>query len=128
MSNTTTSTKSNSQERLDYANKMISDYPNFFPEEHRSFILNGQIKIGMTPFEAKAAGGAFFYRVDADQKKWPVDADPYKVMWAQSNHPDDSKIWMTFKNSTQFPSESEQMFRVYFERGKVVSIEIMEQK
>jgi len=79
--------------------------------------------MGMTPFEAKLAGGAFAFKVVADAARWPTNSDPYKVMWAQSLLPDNSEIWMTFKNSTQFPDEPECMFRVHFRRGKVIEIE-----
>ena len=81
------------------------------------------ITLGMTPSEARDAGGAFFFKVTADPTKWPSNPDPYHVMSAQSQHPDDSQIWMTFKNSAQYPFESEQTFRVHFLRGKAVKIE-----
>jgi hypothetical protein len=81
------------------------------------------VVLGMTPSEARHAGGAFFFKVTADPSKWGKNADPYQVMWAQSQQPDDSQIWMTFKNVVQYPSEGEQTFRVYFQRGKAVEIE-----
>ena len=110
-------------EKKGYAELMFSRHPEFFPEQYRDPILRGRIEIGMTPFEAKLAGGAFAFKVIADAARWPKNSDPYKVMWAQSSHPDNSEIWMTFKNSTQFLDESEHIFRVHFWHGKVVEIE-----
>lgn len=81
------------------------------------------VVIGMTPYEAHHAGGAFFFKVIADPTCWGKNADPYQVMWAQSQRPDDSQIWMTFKNAVQYPEEGEQTFRIRFQRGKVVEIE-----
>jgi hypothetical protein len=96
-----------------------------FPEDRRKAILDGVVMIGMTPFEAGLAGGAFAYKVAADPSQWPVNADPYKVMWAQSMLPDKSEIWMIFKNSTQIPGGSDCKFRVYFTRGCASKIEIL---
>jgi hypothetical protein len=78
------------------------------------------VLIGMTPFEARLAGGAFAYKVVADKTKWSEQSDPLKVMWAQSMQADDSEIWMTFKNLSQFPGSNDTVFRVYFERGRAV--------
>ncbi|EWS77133.1 hypothetical protein LPH50_04850 [Xylella taiwanensis] len=49
-------------ENREYAEQMFKEYPKLFPKERRSSILHGIILIGMTPFEAKLAGGAFFIR------------------------------------------------------------------
>lgn len=81
------------------------------------------IVLGMTPTEARHAGGAFFFKVTADPAKWEKNADPYQVMSAQSQQSDDSQIWMTFKNAVQYPAEGEQVFRVHFQRGRAVKIE-----
>lgn len=81
------------------------------------------IVLGMTPTEARHAGGAFFFKVTADPAKWAKNADPYQVMAAQTEQPDNSEIWMTFKNAVQYPAQGEQVFRVHFRHGKAVEIE-----
>jgi hypothetical protein len=111
------------EERNSYAKTMFAQHPELFPEDRRKSILDGVVVIGMTPFEARLAGGAFAYKVVADKTKWPEHSDPLKVMWAQSMQADDSEIWMTFMNSTQFLGSNEAKFRVYFERGHAVRIE-----
>jgi hypothetical protein len=98
-------------------------HPELFPEDRRQSILDGVVLIGMTPFEARLAGGAFAYKVVADKTKWPEQSDPLKVMWAQSMQADDSEIWMTFKNSSQFLGGNDTTFRVDFECGRAVKIE-----
>ena len=106
-----------------YAQTMFSQHPELFPEDRRESILDGVVLIGMTPFEARLAGGAFAYKVVADKTKWPEHSDPLKVMWAQSMQADNSEIWMTFKNLSQFPDGNEMSFRVYFEHGHAVRVE-----
>lgn len=81
----------------------------------------------MAPYEAHLAAGAFIFKVQAGSK-WPNGADPYNVMWAQSLHPDDSKIWMTFETNTQWPDKGLTRFRVFFEHGKAVEIEELTNK
>ncbi|ACA13139.1 hypothetical protein [Xylella fastidiosa] len=110
-------------EDREYAESMFKEHPEIFPKERRSSILHGIILLGMTPFEAKLAGGAFFYKVTADTSRWPEHSDPMKVMWAQSIKPDNSEIWMTFKNAYQFPGEGDIPFRVHFKKGHAVNIE-----
>lgn len=105
---------------------MFARHPELFPENRWSSILDGVVLIGMTPFEARLAGGAFVYRVAADKEKWPEHSDPLTVMWAQSVQADNSEIWMTFKNSSQFIGGNKATFQVYFERGHAVKIEKME--
>ena len=111
------------EERNSYAQTMFAQHPELFPEDRRQSILDGVVLIGMTPFEARLAGGAFAYKVVADKTKWPEQNDPLKVMWAQSMQSDDSEIWMTFMNSTQFQGSKEANFRVSFEHGHAVKIE-----
>lgn len=111
------------EERARYSKTMFLQHPEYFPEERRSSILNGIVVLGMTPFEARLAGGAFTYKVVADTAKWSEHCDPLKVMWAQSMQADNSEIWMTFKNSSQFLSTDNVTFRVHFERGRAVYIE-----
>lgn len=81
-----------------------------------------EITLGMNPYEAHLAGGAYAFRVIADPKHWKEDADPYNVIQAQTLNPDDSQIWMTFQNETQYPNEGLQAFQVTFQQGKVVEI------
>ena len=111
------------KERNSYAQTMFAQHPELFPEDRRQSILDGVVLIGMTPFEARLAGGAFAYKVVADKAKWPEHSDPLKVMWAQSMQADNSEIWMTFKNSSQFLGGNDATFRVYFEHGRAVRIE-----
>ncbi|AON56071.1 hypothetical protein [Herbaspirillum seropedicae] len=111
------------EERSSYAQTMFAQHPELFPEDRRQSILEGVVLIGMTPFEARLAGGAFAYKVVADKAKWSENADPLKVMWAQSMQADNSEIWMTFKNSTQFPGGKDTTFRVYFEHGRALKVE-----
>lgn len=111
------------EERNNYAQTMFAQHPELFPEDRRQSILDGVVLVGMTPFEARLAGGAFAYKVVADKAKWPEHSDPLKVMWAQSMQADDSEIWMTFKNSSQFFDGKEVTFQVYFGRGRAIRIE-----
>lgn len=111
-----------SDERANYARTMFSQHPELFPEARRPSILNGIVEVGMTPFEAKLAGGAFAYRVVADPSRWAEHSNPLEVMWAQSRLPDKSEIWMVFKNKTQFSDNIESSFRVYFEKGHAAKI------
>jgi hypothetical protein len=119
-------TEMNEPDEQAFALKMFAERPELFPEERRQAILEGRVTLGMTPYEAKLAGGAFAFKVIADPKRWPTGADPFKVMWRQSIEADDSQIWMTFKNARQFPGDGERVFRVHFEHGKALEIEVME--
>ena len=110
-------------DRITCAQNYFDQYPQYFPKERRQSILNGVVVLGMTPFEAKLAAGAFYYKVSADKTKWGDNANPFKVMWAQSIEPDNSEIWMMFKNTSQFSSANGIVFRVYFERGHAIRIE-----
>lgn len=110
-------------ERKEYAITLFEQHPECFPENRRTAVLKGIIELGMTPFEAKLTAGTFTYRVIADPTHWPEHSDPINVMWAQSVSPDNSEIWMTFKNMTQFSNRAEQIFRVHFTHGKAVEIE-----
>lgn len=110
-------------ERRDYARRMFIQHPEHFPEERRAAILNGQVTLGMAPFEARLAGGAFTYEVTADPLKWKPHTNPLDVMWAQSASPDDSRIVMSFTNASQYPGEPPWLFKVVFERGRAVSID-----
>jgi hypothetical protein len=81
-----------------------------------------QVTIGMNTHEASLAGGAYFYRVIADEDIWDKDTDPNIIIKTQVTHPDNSQIWMTFQNAIQYPKKGMQTFQVEFQKGKVVSI------
>jgi len=81
-----------------------------------------QITLGMNTREASLAGGAYFYRVIADEDVWDKDTDPTIIIKTQATHPDNSQIWMTFQNVTQYPEKGIQTFQVEFQHGKVVLI------
>ena len=112
--------------RHELALKVFSEYPEMSREDRRPSILNGQIEIGMTPYEAKLAGGEFSYKVMADTTVWVPNTDPLRVMWNQSVAPDGSRIWMTFQNTTQFGTVVERVFTVYFIHGKACNINQVE--
>lgn len=112
-------------ERQNYAETMFKLHPELFPEARRDAIRKGVVIVGMAPFEARLAGGAFAYKVIADKAKWPDGIDPLKVMWAQSMQADDSEIWMIFRNDTQFSEGNDVSFKVHFEKGCAVSVERM---
>jgi hypothetical protein len=92
--------------------------------DFRSAIERGQIRIGMAPDEAAAAGGGAFSEVQQDLKVWPQSGtDPWRVLAAQRLHPDDSKITLTFRNTTQFETKTPVPFSVVFVRGRAARIE-----
>jgi hypothetical protein len=111
------------QERVKNANEVFDANPTHFTKTLRETILKGTVTLGIDPYSAQLAGGAFFYKVVADTRFWPSGSDPMNVMWAQTFKPDQSEIWMTFKNKTQFSSKQDIQFRVYFENGRSVKIE-----
>lgn len=108
--------------RHELALKVFSEYPEMSRKDRRQSILDGKIEIGMTPYEAKLAGGDFSYKLMADTTVWAPNTDPLKVMWNQSIAPDASRIWMTFQNITQFGTVAERVFSVYFIHGKARNI------
>jgi hypothetical protein len=85
-------------------------------------ILRHKITLGMTPHEARLAGGSFFFKVEADPLHWPQGSDPLIVIASQTTRPDDSKITLTFRNSTQFDSQEPVTFRVEVRKGRVADI------
>ncbi len=92
--------------------------------DFRSAIERGQVMIGMAPDEAAAAGGGSFCEVQQDPKVWPQSGtDPWRVLAAQRLNPDDSKITLTFRNTTQFGTNTPVPFSVVFVRGRVARIE-----
>jgi len=110
------------QKVLEIAQEAIQEYGDKISLEAREHILVQRVVLGMSPFEALLAGGAFVFRVEPDRKVWPIGTDPYRIIYGQSHTPDDSKIWMTFENETQFPGEGRKAFTVEFERGKAIKI------
>jgi 4-amino-4-deoxy-L-arabinose transferase-like glycosyltransferase len=91
-------------------------------EEIRRSIEEKRVIVGMTPQEARWAGGASFYKVQADPQRWSPGSDPFVVMARQARDPDDSKITLTFRNTTQFRSPAPVTFRVEIRRGRVTEI------
>jgi hypothetical protein len=96
--------------------------PGRFSDEAKRNILIQKITLGMTPHEARLAGGSFFYKVEADPKRWPRGSDPLTVIAKQSDQPDDSKITLTFRNTTQFQTPEPTTFRVEIRLGRVTEI------
>lgn len=109
--------------QLEFAKEAIRLYGDKIPEVAQKAILEQRVLIGMSPYEAKLAAGAFYFKVTADPKHWPPNANPYVVIDRQSVAPDESKIWMTFQTETQYPGEGKKRFTVYFFNGKAQSIE-----
>lgn len=111
------------EKRKNFAIQVFTQFPGKIAPEIQEKILAQQVVLGMAPYEAYLAAGAFAFKVMADPSKWKPGTDPYRVMWAQSLHPDDSQILMTFKNDTQYPGEGEISFRVHFRGGRALEIE-----
>ena len=110
------------QKRLEYATGVIRDYGDKIPPQIQKDILAQRVTLGMPPYEASLAAGASTFEVIADPTKWPKSADPYKVIQAQTLHPDDSQIWMIFETATQFPEKGMTRFKVFFRGGKALEI------
>jgi hypothetical protein len=91
-------------------------------EEIKKNIKLGKIVKGMNTLQASLAGGAYFFRVVADPDVWDKDTDPNIIIKAQIENPDNSQIWMTFQNNTQYKKKGIQAFQVEFQKGKVVDI------
>ena len=108
--------------RLEYAKNVIRESGDKIPDRIQRDILAQRVTLGMPPYEASLAAGAYTFKVTADPAKWPKNADPYKVIQAQTLHPDSSEIWMTFQTATQFPEKGMTRFVVYFRHGKAVEI------
>lgn len=111
-----------SEERRRFALQVFQEHPDKIDAAIKEKILMQQVVEGMDPYEAYLAWGQFTYKIKADRAIWPAGTDPFKVMSAQTLHPDDSKISMFFQNDTQFPEEGLRRFRVDFIKGRVVSI------
>lgn len=111
------------EKRLEYAKEAIRLYGDKIPLAAQKAILEQKITIGMSPYEAGLAGGAYFFKVEADPSFWAANTDPNVVIAKQATHPDNSKIWLTFENQTQFSSEGVTKFTVYFEKGRALKID-----
>ncbi len=94
--------------------------------EAESEFGTGVVELGMCPDEAiAAAGNPGPYMVRRDTEKWPPGTFPPTIVAAQCEHPDDSVIELLFRNRSQYASEEPVVFRVKFERGKAVSIDLV---
>ena len=106
----------------DKIKKMMEDNPKQFTEDIKQNIEREKVANGMNTLHASLAGGAYFFRVIADPNVWEEGIDPNIVIKAQVNKPDNSQIWMTFQNATQYQEKEAQTFQVRFEQGKVIDI------
>jgi hypothetical protein len=111
------------EKRLTFARGVLAKFGDKIPSEWQSAILAQKVIPGMPPYEASLAAGAYSFEVKADPNVWPPNADPYKVIAAQSMHPDLSEIWCIFATSTQYPGEGMTRFRVHFKNGRAVDIQ-----
>jgi hypothetical protein len=109
------------QERLELAKDVIRRFGDKIPRDIQLAILAQRVTVGMPPYEASLAAGEYTFEVKADPK-WPANVDPQEVIQAQSMHPDHSRIWLTFRNGTQFPDKGVTRFKVYFEDGRAKEI------
>ncbi len=114
------------QARLEFAKGVIAQYGDKIPPHIQADILGQRVSIGMPPYEAYLAAGQCNFQVSADRSRWPANADPFKVIQAQTLHPDDSEISMFFENATQFPDKGKSRFKVSVRRGRVVSVDLLE--
>ncbi len=111
------------EKRLEFAKETIRLYGDQIPVDAQKSILEQKIILGMSPYEARLAGGAYFFKVEADSSVWAPNTDPNLVIAKQATHPDSSKIWLTFETATQFATDGFVRFTVYFEKGRAVKIE-----
>ncbi len=111
------------EKRLELAKETIHLYGAQISSDAQKAILEQKITLGMSPYEARLAGGAYFFKVEADPSVWPPNTDPNLVIAKQATHPDNSKIWLTFETATQFSNDGLTRFTVSFEKGRAVKIE-----
>jgi hypothetical protein len=114
------------ENRRSFAAEVFKNFPGKIALEMQQRILAQQVVLGMAPYEAYLAAGKFTFKVVADPARWEVDEEPFRVMWAQSLHPDDSRIWMTFSTRTQYPEDGLHKFCVLFEKGRAAGIQKIE--
>ncbi len=103
-------------------NIKAQEFINKYSKNIQKNIQEGKIIKGMDTYAASLAGGAYFYRVIADENVWDKDTDPNIIIKTQVSKPDNSQIQMTFQNTTQYPQKGLQTFRVEFKQGKVINI------
>ena len=113
--------------RLEAARKVISAYGDKIAPEIQESILAQRVILGMAPYDAHLAAGAYSFQVRADPTKWPKGYNPHDVIAAQTLHPDNSQIWMIFSNAQQFPEKGLTRFKVYVKGGRVCEIVDMTQ-
>lgn len=109
--------------RLDEAKQVFQSYPDAVAKPLQEKVLKLQVAVGMDPYMAKLAGGAYAYEVVADPAIWPAGSLPEDVIMTQCRHPDGSKIRMIFKNDTQYPDQGMICFAVTIQSGRVASID-----
>lgn len=106
--------------------KIVTQCQDVMPVATQYAILQGQVILGMSPYDAFLAAGEFTFKVMPDKAVWSDASDPYQVMWAQTMNPDDSHIWMTFGNDVvgrgQGAENKQHPFTVEVVRGKIVAI------
>jgi hypothetical protein len=92
--------------------------------EIKDAIRRRVVIVGMCPFEVFAAAGmpVGIYEVTPDPKKWRFDIAPPVIINAQCEKPDDSIIWLSFRNKTQYATTEPVLFHVRFEKGRAVLI------
>jgi hypothetical protein len=107
--------------RIELANKYIQEHINT-DSKMKEAIIAGKIIPGMNPCESIAAVGVpVTWHIMHYDKKWnPPLVDPYKVISAQCNEPDESIIEFRFKNESQYGTLS--IYKVHYEKGKAVII------
>jgi hypothetical protein len=103
--------------------RVFGEQPHFFSEKTRDAILSNLVIPGMTPYDVHLAVGAFSFKVIADRSKWPEAANPWDVLWAQSETPDQSEIWLMFESGLQIPDTPDQRFCAHVKGGVVVAVE-----
>jgi hypothetical protein len=108
--------------RLKFIHDIYTTRPDLIRSKYYDSILQGIIILGMTPFEAKLAGGAFTYQVKSDKSVWPKNCNPLQVIWMQSIKTDNSFIKMVFQNKSQLPQKGLVPFEVIFKKGNAVEI------
>jgi hypothetical protein len=112
-------------DRMRFAESVIAQYGAHISQANQDAILRQQVILGMSPYEASLAAGAYSFDVVADPAKWPKGTDPNRVIAAQSLHPDNSQITCVFRNATQFPELGTTRFKVIFSLGRAIRIEAM---
>ena len=114
--------------RTKEALRVFAEQPNVFAPEIRTAILESRVIPGMTPYDVHLAVGAFAFRVIADSKVWSENANPWDVMWAQTQHPDQSEILLVFTSGVQDTALGLRRFQAFIKGGKALSVEVLPDK